>query len=232
MSLIAHTVSSIGRVRIGTVAVDEVDEVDLHPLERALHRVHQVLAVQGVLHVGHAAVDAPEELGREHEAVARPAELLHHATHDRLALAAGVGLGVVEEVAAGVVRGLHALERGVVLQLVVEGDPRPERQHRHLEAAAAEPAVLHLLLQFVARGGHAGEPSAAPHLGRLAAAGAAARGQRARWASTAAAQASAWVSCGEWYAPVDHDHGAVGHRWRRARRPGRRRGGRVRRRSP
>ena len=57
---------------------------------------------------------------------------------------AGVRLGVVEEVAPGVVRRLHALHRQVVLHLDVERHPRPERQHRHLDPRAAQPAVAHL----------------------------------------------------------------------------------------
>ena len=48
MSRIAHTVSSIGVFGIGAVAVDEVEEVEAHPLERSVDRLHQVLAVQRV----------------------------------------------------------------------------------------------------------------------------------------------------------------------------------------
>ena len=68
-----------------------------------------------------------------------------------LALAAGVGLGVVEEVATGVVRGLHALQGEVGVELGVEGDPAPEAEHADLDARVAQPAVLHLV-RFVRHG--------------------------------------------------------------------------------
>ena len=52
------------RVGIGPVAIDEVDVVELQALERAVDRVHQVLAVERALLVGPVG-DAPEELGRD-----------------------------------------------------------------------------------------------------------------------------------------------------------------------
>ena len=92
-----------------------------------------------------ASCESPEHLRREHVRPPRPAELGERRWPMIASLSpAGVGLGVVEEVAAGVVRRLHALQRQVVLHLGVERHPRPERQHRHLDPGAPEPAVLHL----------------------------------------------------------------------------------------
>ena len=130
------------RVGVGPVAVEDVDEVGAEPLERAVDGVEQVLAVERVPHV-RDVVEAPVHLRGQHVRPSWPAELGDDAAHDRLALAAGVGLGVVEEVAAGVVGRLHALHRQVVLHLGVERHPRAERQHRQLEPGAPEPAVLH-----------------------------------------------------------------------------------------
>ena len=48
------------------MAVDEVEEVDAEPLQRAVDGLHQVLAVERVDHVGNA-LDAPEELGGQHD---------------------------------------------------------------------------------------------------------------------------------------------------------------------
>ena len=73
-----------------------------------------------------------------------PTQLLEDATHLRLAAAASVSLGIVEEVAAAVEGGLHALGSQVVAELIVEGDPASEGEQRNLQAAAAESAVLHL----------------------------------------------------------------------------------------
>ena len=76
----------------------------------------------------------------------RPAEPAQRLAHDLLAASSGVGLGVVEEVAPGVVGRLHALDGRVDGDLVVEGHPRPERQHRHLDPGTAESPVFHVRL--------------------------------------------------------------------------------------
>jgi hypothetical protein len=44
------------------VAVEEIDELEIQPLQRPLDRLEEVLAIQRVAHV-HAAVNPPEELG-------------------------------------------------------------------------------------------------------------------------------------------------------------------------
>ena len=135
------------RVRVGPVAVEDVDEVLLQPLERAVDGLHQVLAVERVAHVRRLWRPQNTFVVRTYDQRGQPSSP-KDATHDRLALPAGVGLGVVEEVAAAVVRRLHALHRHVVLHLLVERDPRAERQHRHLQAGAPEPAVFHVLASW------------------------------------------------------------------------------------
>jgi hypothetical protein len=84
---IARTVSSIGRVGVRAVAVDEVEVVEPEPLERRVDRLEQVLAVEGVAGV-RPVVQPPEELRRHHVAVPRPAELADRLAHDALGLAA------------------------------------------------------------------------------------------------------------------------------------------------
>ena len=145
------------RVRVGSMAVQDVDEVEPEPLQRPVDRVHQVLAVERVVHVRGVLVQAPEHLGGHDVGPARPGEFAQHLAHDRLALAAGVRLGVVEEVAARVAGGSHALEGELVVELGVEGDPAAERQHAHLQPGVAEPAVFHVGIDV--GGGHVGDPT-------------------------------------------------------------------------
>jgi hypothetical protein len=107
------------------VTEQQVDEVETHAFERPVDRLHEVLAVQRVLHVG-LVVQAPEHLGRDHIAVAIPAELGDRLAHDPLGVAFGVTLGIVEEVHAGLVRRVETLHRGVDAELVAERHPGSE----------------------------------------------------------------------------------------------------------
>ncbi len=145
------------RVGIVAMAVQHVDEVLLEALERTVDRLHQVLAVERVPHVRHVAVDAPEHLGREHVRVPRPSELLEGTTHDRFAVAARVGLGVVEEVAAGVVRGLHAFERQLSSSWVSNVTQLPN--DRTLSLMPVRPSRRYSMLDFLCVGvGHGDGP--------------------------------------------------------------------------
>ena len=92
---------------------DEVDVVELQSRQRAVDRLHQVLAVERVLLVG-AVVEPPVELGRHDVGRAAPAESAS-ATSPMIVsrLALGVNLGVVEEIHAGIARGSHAFAREV-----------------------------------------------------------------------------------------------------------------------
>ena len=87
---------------------------------------------------------APEELGRDHVVQARPLQRLERLAHHDLALAAGVDLGVVEEVdAARPTRRPASRVAAAGVDLVVVRDPGAERQLADLQAAAAETSVLH-----------------------------------------------------------------------------------------
>ena len=83
---------------------------------------------------------APEDLGGDAVSVAREPELLQRAPHDALGLTGGVRLGVVEEVDAGLEGELEQLDRGAVVHLRREGDPRAEGERADLEAGTAEAA--------------------------------------------------------------------------------------------
>ena len=109
------------------MAEDQVDEVEAETVERGVDGLQEVLAVQGVLHVG-PVVDPPEELARDDELVALPTEGLNGLAHDDLRLAAGVGLGIVEEVHSRLAGGLEAAHGEVVVHLGAEADPGAERQ--------------------------------------------------------------------------------------------------------
>ena len=89
------------------------------------------------------AVQAPEELGRHQVVQPRPLQLAQRLAHQRLAAAAGVDLGVVEEVDAGVVGGGHHLARRRSVDLVVVGHPGPEGENADTQAGTAETTVLH-----------------------------------------------------------------------------------------
>jgi hypothetical protein len=141
----AQTVSSIGVCRVGPVAIHQVDEVQAHARERAVDGLHQVLAVERVLAVRGVAfaVQAPEELGRHDVVQARPFQRLDGLAHHDLALAAGIGLGVVEEVHAGAHGFSEHLAGCGRVDLVVVGHPGAQREFADLQAAAAETSILH-----------------------------------------------------------------------------------------
>ena len=104
------------------MAEQQIDELEAETFQRAVDRMQQVLAVQGVLHVD-LVVEAPEHLRRDDVTVACPSQLGDRAAHDPFGLAARVGLGVVEEVDAGVVRGFEAFESRVEAELGAERHP-------------------------------------------------------------------------------------------------------------
>ncbi len=121
------------RGRVGTVAIHQVDVIELQTLQRAVDRIHQIFAVQRMVLIG-AAVDAPEELGRYHIADARPAQLLQRGAHDGLGLPAGIHLCVVEEIDAGIVRNRKRLACRMAIDLIAVGDPGTQGQLTDLQA--------------------------------------------------------------------------------------------------
>ena len=100
----------------------EIEVLHLQALEGLVAGLHQVLAVQAHLG-GQLAAGAEEGLAAHRPGVARPLHLLEHLAHDAFALAAGVDLGIVEEVDAVVVRGLHELLGHGIADLLAEGEP-------------------------------------------------------------------------------------------------------------
>jgi len=138
------------------VAEDEVVAVEADALERRRDRFEEVLAVEREAAV-RAVVDAPVELGRHDVLVALPAVLADGLTHQPFGLAAGVGLGVVEEVHPGIERGAHAVGGESGVELGAEGHPAAERQHADLEPGTSEAAIFHV------HGSHPTSDSSEPH---------------------------------------------------------------------
>ena len=125
------------------MAEDEVHEIEAEALERAVDGLAQVLAIEGGLHVD-VVVDAHEELGGDHVAPPGPAQRPQGLAHHPLRLAAGVDLGVVEEVDAAFAGRPHAVGRQAAVELLGEGDPGAERQHAHLQARPPQTSIGHL----------------------------------------------------------------------------------------
>ena len=124
------------RVRVGAVTEREIHVVQLQAFQRAVDRLHQILAVQCVFLVW-AIVQAPIKLGRDHRLRAPPAELLDGFAHDRLRRALSVSLSVVEEVDACVPCSGHAFDSGFGVNLRAIGDPRSVREFRDFKAGVA-----------------------------------------------------------------------------------------------
>lgn len=105
--------------------VDDVDVVQLHALQRRARALDDVLAGQALAVV--AILRAEEDLGRQHQLLARPNAVLdahlNCLAHDCLAPALCVCLSVVEEIYAPLERHLHELVRLLSLNLVREADP-------------------------------------------------------------------------------------------------------------
>jgi hypothetical protein len=111
----ARTVSSIGE--------KEVEVIDLQPAQGSVARLHHVLAREAL---GIGSVAAPEDLARDDEAFVRPAHFLEDVAHDDFRSAGRVGLGIVEEIDAVIIRLLHEIGGDVVADLLSERDPGTE----------------------------------------------------------------------------------------------------------
>ncbi len=134
-----------GRVRIGSVAIDQIDVVQAEALEAAIDGLHQVLAVEGVLAVDGIAftVKPPEELRADDVVQARPLELAQGLAHHLFTLACSVDLGIVEEVDPRVVGRSHHLDSRLHIDLVVVRNPGPKRQGTDAKATSAQVTVEH-----------------------------------------------------------------------------------------
>ena len=111
-----------GRGRVGAVAEDQIDVIELQAFEGTVHAFQEALAVEGVLLVG-PIVQPPEELGGDQVTAAPPGQFLEHVAHHGLGLAVGIDLGVVKKVDARGVGGRHALTGRVFAHLEAKGDP-------------------------------------------------------------------------------------------------------------
>ncbi len=129
--------------RIRSMTVEKIDKIEAQPLQRCVDGLQEILAIEGVPHVG-PLVEPPEQLGGEHVAVARPPEGGDRLAHDALRLTAGVGLGIVEEVDSGIVCGAQALLGQIACQLGPERHPRAKGQHTDLQPRPTQTSILHL----------------------------------------------------------------------------------------
>ncbi len=137
-----------GGVRIGAMTKDQVDEIQPHALEAAIDRLQQILAVQGVAAVdarflGRARVEPPEKLARHHIVEPVPLELRQRLTHQSLAFAIGIDLGIVEKIDSRIARGGHHLAHARSIDLIVKRHPGAERKQADLQATAAKTAIKH-----------------------------------------------------------------------------------------
>jgi hypothetical protein len=116
------------------MAEHKVNVVHLKAAQRVVDAFDDVLVRQAGI-VG--SVAPPEDLGRDDDALTPPAELLDRIAHDPFGFAAGVGLGVVEEVDAGVVGGRHAFAGDIEADLPTVRDPGAKRQLAQLDTRLA-----------------------------------------------------------------------------------------------
>ena len=121
------------------VRLVEVDVVGAEPAQRAVDALADVLARQAA--VVHARAGRPVDLGEDLEALAALA--LQRLAQHLLGAGRGVDVGGVEGGDAGVERGVHARDRGVLLDLGPVGDPVAVGDLADLEAGAAEEPMLH-----------------------------------------------------------------------------------------
>ena len=124
---------------IGAVDLVQVDVVGVEPAE-ALLALADDPAARVALHVGvgaHVAVD----LGRQHDVVAAALDRLGD---DRLRLTGRVHVGGVDEVDPGVERGVHDVDRLVVVGVAPRAEHhRPEAERADADPGPADHAVFH-----------------------------------------------------------------------------------------
>ena len=117
----------------------QVDVVGLQPAQRAVDRLHDVLAGQAA--VVAAGAGRPVDLGEDLQPLAALA--LQRPAEDRLGPGAGVDVGGVEGGDAEVEGGADAGGGGVLLDLGAVGDPVAVRDLADEQAGPAEMTKLH-----------------------------------------------------------------------------------------
>jgi len=128
------------RLVVEAVRLVDVDVVGAEPRERAVDRLHDVLARQAAV-VVLAGAGRPVDLGEDLEALA--ALTLQRLAEHRLRLGVGVDVGGVEGRDALVQRLPDAGKRRVLLHLGPVGQPVAVGDRRDLETTLAEVAELH-----------------------------------------------------------------------------------------
>ena len=140
--------------RVEAVAVVQVDVVHAEVLQAPLAVSQDVLAGQAML--VRTGAGREEHLAGDHDLVARV--LLEHAAEEDLGVAAGVGVGAVEEVDAGLPCLAYDLRRVLHGRRVLEpGHPAAQRDLADLDAGLADVTILHV--RFLSHAGIAPQSS-------------------------------------------------------------------------
>ncbi|GAO49825.1 hypothetical protein G7K_3963-t1 [Saitoella complicata NRRL Y-17804] len=134
------------RKRIGTVRHDNINIIQLQPLQTLLHTLQQMLPTQALVVWSRST---PVQLGRDNVVRPVPSQLLDRGTHCLFAFSVCVDLRSVEVVDPVLPCFGHALRGTVTSHLSSVGDPATEGESRDLQSGRAEETVLHLVcLQF------------------------------------------------------------------------------------
>src|SRR6266542_2392656 len=133
-----HRLFERGEVVVAVCLVD-VDVVGLQPAQRAVDRLHDVLARQSPV-VGSWS-GGPVDLGQDLQPLAPPSG--QRAAQHRLRTRVGVDVGGVERGDPEVERGAHAGGRGILFHLRTVRDPVAVRDLADHQARAAEVSKLH-----------------------------------------------------------------------------------------
>ena len=132
-----------GYVRVGTMAEEQVEIVELQALQCFMAGLEHMLAAQTGL-VGLVRITPPEiDLTGYHVGTPVPVLCLQHTTHHQFTLAVGITFRIIEEVDARVVCEPHQPVGRVVFNLFVECHPAAIRKDTQLKAGAAHVPVFH-----------------------------------------------------------------------------------------
>ncbi len=133
---------------VGAVAEEKVHVIELEAFKRSIHSFDEPLAVECVLLV-HAFMQAPIKFGRDQITAPTPLQLLERRAHHTFRFAARVHFRIVEEVHACIVRRRHDLCRGFDIRLVVERNPRTQRQLADFDTRFSQMTIFHVVSSIV-----------------------------------------------------------------------------------